>query len=108
MLVPTAEAGFAGLVQGNKTLGEVLELLKEDTTEDTVISAMKEKYDALKDKCKIFLDALEHFPEVVQKFVDTVRGLFAKREAEEKAARERLLAEREKAKQCVIDMGTKR
>lgn len=45
-LVPTAEAGFAGLVQGNKTLGAVLELLKEDTTEDIIISAMRKKYDA--------------------------------------------------------------
>lgn len=46
MLVPTAEANFKGLVQGNKTLGAILELLKEDTTQGEIISAMKEKYDA--------------------------------------------------------------
>ena len=46
MLVPTAEANFKGLVQGNKTLGAILELLKEDTTEVEIISALKEKYDA--------------------------------------------------------------
>ena len=60
---------------------------------------LKRKYNTLKEKCKPFLDALEHFPEVVQKFVETIRDLFTKREAEEKAARERLQAEREKAKQ---------
>ena len=45
LLVPTAEAEFSGLVQGNKTLGAVLELLKEDTTEGIVISELKDKYD---------------------------------------------------------------
>ena len=60
---------------------------------------LKRKYNTLKEKCKPFIDALEHFPEVVQQFVETIRDLFTKREAEEKAAHERLLAEREKAKQ---------
>jgi len=117
--------GKLNRLTGNYTLSkseydEVTALAKEGVTGRTVIvdlsnsrdsyrldylfykkhyEELKEKYDALKDKCKTFLDALEHFPEVVQKFVDTVRGLFAKRADEEKAARERLLAEREKAKQ---------
>ena len=29
MLVPTADAKFAGLIRGNKTLGAILERLKE-------------------------------------------------------------------------------
>lgn len=117
--------GKLNRLTGNYTLSksefdEVTALAKEGVTGRTVIvdlsnsrdayrldylfykkhyEELKEKDDALKDKCKTFLDALEHFPEVVQKFVDTVRGLFAKRAAEEKAARERILAEREKAKQ---------
>ena len=33
ILVPTGSAAFSGVVRGNKTLGAVLELLKNDTTE---------------------------------------------------------------------------
>ncbi|MBR3743072.1 MAG: PqqD family protein [Clostridia bacterium] len=46
MLVPAGGAGWAGLVKGNKTLGAILSLLKEDTTEDAVIIAMKARFDA--------------------------------------------------------------
>ncbi len=46
MLVPATGAAFAGLVQGNKTLGDVLELLKEDTDRDKIIAGLKAKYDA--------------------------------------------------------------
>ena len=44
--VPTGAAGFAGLVKGNKTLGAILELLKQDTTEKEIITAMKARFDA--------------------------------------------------------------
>ena len=46
LLVPTANAGWAGLVKGNRTLGAILSLLKEDTTEDAVITAMKDSFEA--------------------------------------------------------------
>ena len=46
VLVPTGNAGFSGVVRGNKTLGAVLELLKEETTEKELISAMKARFDA--------------------------------------------------------------
>ena len=46
MLVPTGRAGFAGLVRGNRTLGVILGLLAEETTEDAVIAAMKARFDA--------------------------------------------------------------
>ena len=49
LLVPTGEAGFAGLVRGNGTLGAILELLKEDTTEEKIIASMKERFDAPED-----------------------------------------------------------
>ena len=45
-LVPTADAAFSGMVKGNKTLGAIIEYLKEDTTEEQIIASMKEKYDA--------------------------------------------------------------
>ena len=46
LLVPTGAAGFAGLVKGNKTLGAILELLKQDTTEAEIIAAMQARFDA--------------------------------------------------------------
>ena len=46
LLVPTGTAGFAGLVKGNRTLGAILELLKEDTTEAEIVAAMKARFDA--------------------------------------------------------------
>ena len=46
LLVPTGNAGFAGLVKGNKTLGAILGLLKQDTTEAEIVAAMKARFDA--------------------------------------------------------------
>ena len=36
-LVPSGNLEFRGLVKGNKTLGEVIELLKTDTTEAQIV-----------------------------------------------------------------------
>ena len=46
MLIATGSAKFSGLVRGNKILGEVLELLKDDTTEAEIVRKMREKYEA--------------------------------------------------------------
>lgn len=46
LLIPAGGAGFSGLVKGNKTLGAILELLKEDTTEEKIVDAMKQRFDA--------------------------------------------------------------
>ncbi len=46
LLVPAGGAGFSGLVRGNKTLGAILALLKEDTTEEALIAGMKQRFDA--------------------------------------------------------------
>ena len=45
MLIPTADAKFSGIVRGNKTMGKIIELLKEETTEDEIVSRMLEIYD---------------------------------------------------------------
>lgn len=50
LLVPTGSAAFKGVVRGNATLGAVLELLREETTEETVVAAMLERYDAPAEK----------------------------------------------------------
>ena len=49
VLVPTGNARFSGVVRGNRTLGAVLELLKEDTTEEGLVAAMKARFDAPED-----------------------------------------------------------
>ena len=46
LLVPAGGAGFSGLIKGNRTLGAILALLKEDTTEEAVVAAMKQQFDA--------------------------------------------------------------
>ncbi len=46
VLVPTGKAKFSGVVRGNKTLGAVLELLRDETTEVKIVSAMKARFDA--------------------------------------------------------------
>ena len=46
MLIPSGSVSFSGLVKGNRTLGAVLALLKEETTESEIVSAMKNRFDA--------------------------------------------------------------
>lgn len=46
ILVPTGKANFSGMVKGNKTLGAVLELLRNETTEGEIVSAMASRFDA--------------------------------------------------------------
>ena len=45
LLVPTAGAAFHGLVQGNKTVDVILNCLLNDTTEEEILSVMKERFD---------------------------------------------------------------
>ncbi|MBQ3331052.1 MAG: PqqD family protein [Ruminococcus sp.] len=45
LLVPTAGASFHGLVQGNKTVDVILNCLLKDTTEEEILSVMKERFD---------------------------------------------------------------
>ena len=46
LLVPTGAARFSGLVKGNKTLGVILDLLKDDTTEADIVAVMKARFNA--------------------------------------------------------------
>ena len=46
ILIPTGMSSFSGMVRGNKTLGAILEILQEDTTEEEIVSALKQRYDA--------------------------------------------------------------
>ena len=65
---------------------------------------MRSRYNELKEKCRPFLQALEHFPEVAKLFTEKVKQLFsfkdaqerAEKEAREKARQERIKARRSK------------
>lgn len=46
VLVPTADAGFAGVVRGNATLGEILEALQGDVEETDIVRRIRERFDA--------------------------------------------------------------
>ena len=42
-------SSFAGLIRSNKTAAFIVECLKEETTQEKIVEAMLEKYDAPKD-----------------------------------------------------------
>ena len=46
LLVPTAGASFSGIVRGNKTLGAILTLLESGTTQDEIVRALSEQFEA--------------------------------------------------------------
>lgn len=59
--------------------------------EANALNRMENLYSELKEKCKPFLVAMEHFPELVKIFVDKVKQLFTakeERERQEKSARD--------------------
>ena len=49
----------------------------------SAVERLQERYDRLKEKCQPFLQALEHFPKLVEVFVEKVKELFSIKEAQE-------------------------
>lgn len=45
LLVPTGAAAFHGLVQGNKSVDVILNCLKEETDEEKILAALKDRFD---------------------------------------------------------------
>lgn len=45
-LISTDSERFSGLLRSNKTAAAIVELLKENTSEEAIVSAMCERYDA--------------------------------------------------------------
>ena len=46
VMVAVGGAGFSGLVRSNESAADIVDLLKNETTRDQIVIAMKEKYDA--------------------------------------------------------------
>ena len=49
-LVPVGAEQFSGMLRNNKTAAFIVDCLKEETTEEAVVDAMCEKYDAPREK----------------------------------------------------------
>lgn len=45
VLVPTADAPFHGLIQGNKTVGAVLEMLSAGADEEDLVEGLSARFD---------------------------------------------------------------
>ena len=43
-VVPVAEATFKGIVQGNRTVGDIIDCLSQDTSEEEIVDFLCEKY----------------------------------------------------------------
>lgn len=65
----------------------------------SAVERLQERYDRLKEKCQPFLQAMEHFPKLVEVFVEKVKELFSIKEAQERKEREdRAAARKEQSK----------
>ena len=45
VIVPTADADFHGLIQGNNTLAVIADCLKQDTTEEEIVDTLCARFD---------------------------------------------------------------
>ncbi len=52
LLVPTGNSKFHGMVRSNRTAAFIVDQLKNDTTEDAIVAAMLEKYDAPEERIR--------------------------------------------------------
>lgn len=58
-------SSFAGLIRNNKTAAFIVECLKEETTQEKIVEAMFEKYDAPKEVlAKDVLDVIDKLRKV--------------------------------------------
>ena len=62
LLVPAGGSEFAGMVRGNRTLGVILELLRQDTTEEQIVEAL-DKLEECAKECGIELPRVERSEE---------------------------------------------
>ena len=46
VMVAVGSAAFSGIVRSNKTAAFIVDHLKTDTTKESILAAMQEKYDA--------------------------------------------------------------
>ena len=65
VIVPTADASFHGLVQGNKTLSVIAECLTHETTEEEIIETLCARFDGDREMIKADVaDAVKRLKEI--------------------------------------------
>ena len=52
VMVAVGGAAFSGVVRSNRTAAFIVDLLKEETTEEAIVAAMLEKYDVSEEKAR--------------------------------------------------------
>lgn len=53
VVVPTADAQFHGLVQGNKSVEVIMDCLENDTTEDEIVEVLYNRFDGDKEVMRV-------------------------------------------------------
>ena len=93
-LTALAKEGVTSRAEIQRLDNSVSSLRRQVWNERSAYNRLEERYNQLKEKCKPFLQAMEHFPELVKLFVDKVKELFAFKEAQERKEKEDRLAAR--------------
>jgi CII-binding regulator of phage lambda lysogenization HflD len=83
-LTALAKEGVTSRAEIQRLDNSVSSLQRQVWNERSAYNRLEERYNQLKEKCKPFLQAMEHFPELVKLFVDKVKELFAFKEAQER------------------------
>ena len=83
-LTALAKEGVTSRAEIQRLDNSVSSLQRQVWNERNAYNRLEERYNQLKEKCKPFLQAMEHFPELVKLFVDKVKELFAFKEAQER------------------------
>lgn len=74
-------------ISSRAKIGELREQVKRYQDETgkyrRAFSRLQDRYDKLTEKCSPFLQGLEHFPDVVQRFIEHISSLFSEKEKEQ-------------------------
>ena len=82
-LTALAKEGITGRKEIGRLSDEADYYRSKYSKTKSALESLQQKYDLLKEKCKPFLEALEHFPELVKTFMDKLKDLFTAKEAQE-------------------------
>ena len=87
-LTALAKEGITGRKEIGRLSDEANYYRSKYSKTKSALESLQQKYDLLKEKCKPFLEALEHFPELVKTFMDKLKEMFTAKEAQERKAQE--------------------
>lgn len=84
VLTTLAKEGISSRGEIGRLNDKLNDVQRRLNSERSAYSRLRYQYEELKEKCKPFLYALEHFPELIKSFTDKLKGLISKRTEEEK------------------------